>query len=98
MHGLSARKPVLSPALCLVLDILSVNQHSDTLAQKHDVAAFSDVVQACSGGTLVVMVRGSGRGGGGGGGGSGEGLGLLRWLKGQPAEWLVLVPCMQCCV
>ncbi|KAG2433318.1 hypothetical protein HXX76_008384 [Chlamydomonas incerta] len=44
-----------SDTTCVWIDILSVNQHSDTLAQKNDVAAFSDVVQVCSGGTLVVM-------------------------------------------
>ncbi|KXZ53003.1 hypothetical protein GPECTOR_8g372 [Gonium pectorale] len=37
------------------LDVLAVCQHEDNPAHKHDIAAFADVVAACSGGTLVVM-------------------------------------------
>ncbi|KAG2444913.1 hypothetical protein HXX76_001649 [Chlamydomonas incerta] len=37
------------------LDILSVNQHESTSAHKRDIAAFDQVVRACTGGTIVVM-------------------------------------------
>ncbi|KAG2448525.1 hypothetical protein HYH02_006416 [Chlamydomonas schloesseri] len=37
------------------LDILSVNQHESTSAHKRDIAAFDQVVKACTGGTIVVM-------------------------------------------
>eukprot|EP00198_Chlamydomonas_reinhardtii_P000796 XP_001690131.1 flagellar associated protein [Chlamydomonas reinhardtii] len=37
------------------LDILSVNQHESTSAHRRDIAAFDQVVRACTGGTIVVM-------------------------------------------
>ncbi|EFJ51825.1 hypothetical protein VOLCADRAFT_87388 [Volvox carteri f. nagariensis] len=37
------------------LDVLAVCQHESNPAHKADIAAFADVVAACSGGTLVVM-------------------------------------------
>ncbi|GFR51163.1 hypothetical protein Agub_g13520, partial [Astrephomene gubernaculifera] len=37
------------------LDVLAVCQHEDMPPHRHDIAAFADVVAACSGGTLVVM-------------------------------------------
>ncbi|KAG2490965.1 hypothetical protein HYH03_010641 [Edaphochlamys debaryana] len=37
------------------LDVLAVCQHEEAPAHRHDIAAFADVVAACSGGTLVVM-------------------------------------------
>jgi hypothetical protein len=39
------------------LDVLSVCQHEDRPEHRHDIAAFADVVKACSGGTLVVRRR-----------------------------------------
>ncbi|KAG2422132.1 hypothetical protein HXX76_016255, partial [Chlamydomonas incerta] len=39
------------------IDILAVNQHEDTRAHRADIAAFAEVVRACSGGTLVVLDR-----------------------------------------
>lgn len=37
------------------LDVLAVCQHESKPAHRADIAAFPDVVKACSGGTLVVM-------------------------------------------
>ncbi|GIL63108.1 hypothetical protein Vafri_17234 [Volvox africanus] len=37
------------------LDVLAVCQHESNPAHRTDIAAFADVVAACSGGTLVVM-------------------------------------------
>lgn len=38
------------------IDLLSVNQHDETKEHCADIAAFGDVIDACSHGTLVVMV------------------------------------------
>lgn len=40
------------------IDMLSVNQHDETKEHRADIAAFGDVINACSHGTLVVMVGG----------------------------------------
>ncbi|KAG2489809.1 hypothetical protein HYH03_011758 [Edaphochlamys debaryana] len=37
------------------LDILAVNQNEDTVAHRHDVGGFNEVVKVCTGGTIVVM-------------------------------------------
>ncbi|PNH00576.1 hypothetical protein TSOC_013598, partial [Tetrabaena socialis] len=44
-----------SDSTAVWLDILCVNQHEETLAHRHDVNAFSGVVQACSAGTIVIL-------------------------------------------